>query len=116
VLKEHEEPIMTRFPKVAAVALALGIAGTAVAKSNIHEDLSKLAKISEPEARKIALARISGEVKSEELEREHGRIVYSYDIKQTDKPGVEEVQVDAVSGKIVSVKHESDATEHKEHG
>jgi uncharacterized membrane protein YkoI len=100
---------------VAFAALTFGTAGGAFAASqNVHEDLSKLAKISEPEARKIALARVPGEVKSEELEREHHRIVYSYDIKQEGKAGVEEVQVNAVNGKIVSVKHESDAKEKKE--
>jgi uncharacterized membrane protein YkoI len=96
-------------------ALAIGTAGTAVAKGHVFEDLSKEAKISEPEARKIALARVPGEVKSEELEREHHRVVYSYDIKQEGKSGVEEVLVDAKNGKIISVKHETDAAEKKEH-
>jgi uncharacterized membrane protein YkoI len=90
-------------------AAALG--GTAV-----REDLSKQVKISEPEARKIALARVPGIVRSEELEREHHLIVYSYDIEQPGKPGVEEVQVDAKTGKIVSVKHESDKAEEREKG
>ena len=40
--------------------------------------------------------------------------MYSYDIKQEGKPGFEEVQVDALNGKIVSVKHESDAAEKNE--
>jgi len=95
-------------------AFTLGTAGTAVAKGNVHEDLSKEAKISEPDARKVALARVPGDVQSQELEREHHRLVYSYDIKQAGKPGVEEVQVDAKNGKIVSVKHESDEAEKKE--
>ena len=101
---------------VAFAALTIGTTGSAFASTkHVHEDLSKLARISEPEARKIALARVPGEVKSEELEREHHRIVYSYDIKREGKPGVEEVQVNAINGKIVSVKHESDAKEKKEH-
>src|SRR5262245_26557310 len=80
----------------------------------VAEDLSKEAKISEAQARKIALARVPGTVRSEELEREHGRVVYSYDIERPGKPGVEEVQVDAKTGKIVSVKHESDKAENDE--
>jgi hypothetical protein len=99
---------------LALTALTFGAAGNALASGAVHEDLSKLAKISEPQARKIALARVPGEVMSEELEREHGRIVYSYDIKQPGKSGLEEVQVSAKSGKIVSVKHETDAAEKKE--
>jgi len=79
----------------AIAALLLGTAAIATAKGTVGEDLSKEAKISEPEARKIALARVPGDVQSEELEREHHRVVYSYDIKQPGKPGVEEVLVDA---------------------
>jgi len=98
----------------AIAALMLGASSVAIAKTHVGEDLSKEATISEPEARKIALARIPGDVQSEELEREHHRVVYSYDIKQAGKPGVEEVLVDAKNGKIVSVKHETDANEKKE--
>ncbi len=87
---------------------------TAFGNTGVDEDLSKEVKISEPEARKIALARVPGTVRSEELEREHRRIIYSYDIEQSGKPGVEEVQVDAKSGKIVSIKHESDKSEERE--
>jgi len=100
---------------VMVAAVALGTAGTAAAKGHVLEDLSKEAKISEPEARKIALARVPGDVQSEELEREHHRVVYSYDIKQAGKSGVDEVVVDAKNGKIISVKHETDAAEKKEH-
>ena len=57
---------------------------------------------------------LHGVVESEELEREHHRVVYSYDIERAGRPGVEEVQVDAKTGKIVSVKYETDATEEKE--
>jgi uncharacterized membrane protein YkoI len=96
------------------LAATLLFSAGALAKTGVDEDLSKEAKISEPEARRIALARVPGIVRTEELEREHHRVVYSYDIERAGKPGVEEVQVDAKSGKIVSVKHESDKAEDKE--
>ena len=99
----------------AIAALLLGTVATATATAQVGEDLSKEAKISEPEARRIALARVPGDVQSEELERERHRVVYSYDIKQLGKPGVEEVLVDAKNGRIVSIKHESDEAEKKEH-
>jgi uncharacterized membrane protein YkoI len=95
-------------------ATLLFTAGQAFGKTCVSEDLSKETKITEPEARKIALARVPGTVRSEELEREHHRVVYSYDIEQSGKPGVEEVQVDAKSGKIVSIRHESDKAEEQE--
>ena len=42
-------------------------------------------------------------------------MVYSFDVLVPNRKGVEEVQVDARSGKVVSVKHESPAAEAKEH-
>ena len=106
---------MTSMPKMTLALFALTAACAAHSATHASEDLPKLAKITEPEARKTALARVPGDVKSEELEREHDRLVYSYDIKQPGKPGVEEVQVDAVTGLVVSIVHEDDATERKEH-
>jgi uncharacterized membrane protein YkoI len=101
--------------RVAPAFIILGVAAsTFAATKHVQDDLSKRAKISEPEARKIALARVPGQVKSEELKRERHRIVYSYDIKLEGKSGVEEVLIDAMTGRIVSVKHESEATEKKE--
>jgi hypothetical protein len=50
-----------------------------------------------------------------ELEKEHGRLVYSFDIAAPKQSGVEEVMVDATSGKVISKKHESAAAEAKEH-
>ena len=72
-------------------------------------------KLSLEAARKVALKEVPGaRVQSEELEHEHGRLVYSFDLKVADKPGIEEVQVDANSGKVVSHEHESPDAERKE--
>jgi hypothetical protein len=49
-----------------------------------------------------------------ELEREKGKLIYSYDIKVTRKSGIEEVSVDAMTGKVLSVEHETPAQERKE--
>jgi peptidase YpeB-like protein len=73
--------------------------------------LSDSAKIDSATARRTALARVPhGKVVSEELEQENGRLVYSFDI-QGSRPGIEEVQVDARDGRVVSVKHESPSQE-----
>lgn len=77
-------------------------------------ELKAKAKIDCATARRTALFKAPGSVKSAELEEEGGKLVYSFDIKKRGKPGVDEVQVDAVSGKIVSVKHESAKDEAKE--
>src|SRR5437879_1402948 len=67
-------------------------------------------KITMAQARATALKKAPGTVKSEELENEHGKLIYSFDIA-TSKSGVTEVNVDAVNGKIVAVQQENAAKE-----
>jgi uncharacterized membrane protein YkoI len=55
-----------------------------------------------------------GVVKSSELEREHGRLVWSFDMAQPSAKGVTEIQVDAKIGKVISVKRETPAQEGKQ--
>lgn len=52
-----------------------------------------------------------GQVLSGELERESGRLVYSFDIKDGTRPGVREIWLDAATGRVVSDRRESDAAE-----
>ena len=95
---------------VAAVALTPGIAGAAQ-KSSSQAELQKEAKVSMEKARATALKKVPhGKVSSEELERERGKLIYSFDIK-TNKPGVTEVNVDAMNGKVINVHHETPASE-----
>ncbi|MBV9494176.1 MAG: PepSY domain-containing protein [Acidobacteria bacterium] len=70
-------------------------------------------KLTMDEARKIALAKAPGTVKSEELEEEHGKLIYSFDIA-TSKTAITEVNVDAMNGKILAVEQETPAKEAKE--
>jgi len=74
--------------------------------------LSKEAKITMEEAQKTALAKEPGKIKSKELEREKGRLIYSFDIKTAD--GIHEVNVDAMTGEVVEDTVESAAAEAKE--
>lgn len=77
-------------------------------------DLQKEAKISMKEARETALKKVpGGKISSGELEREHGKLIYSFDIRN-GKPGVTEVNVDAMNGKVVAVQHETPAAESAE--
>jgi len=74
-------------------------------------DLQKETKISMEKARGIALTKVKGgKIESGELEREHGKLIYSFDIK-TSRSGVTEVNVDAITGKIVNVQKENAAKE-----
>lgn len=72
-------------------------------------------RVPEATARAAALARVpGGTVKSEELEQEEGKLIYSYDIVVAGRDGVEEVTVDANTGAVLGVHHEDAAAERAE--
>lgn len=75
--------------------------------------LSKQARITMERAREIALQRAPGTVEEGELEREHGKLVYSFDIRN-DRGTITEVQVNAKDGSIVSVEEEDAQKEDEE--
>jgi uncharacterized membrane protein YkoI len=68
--------------------------------------LARQAKITKEQAQETALKRAPGNVESAELEREHGKLVYSFDIRNA-KGTIDEVQVSAITGRVVRVEHES---------
>jgi hypothetical protein len=95
--------------------IALGVAFAmpiAFAAGESHEALMAQAKVTQEQARTTALAKVpNGIIKSEELEMENGRLVWSFDIAQASVKNVTEVWVDAKTGKIVSAKKETLAQE-----
>ena len=115
---------MIKYALLVATTLTFGAAAGASAQApkastkkeaTTQAALRKEAKVSEAAARKTALAAVpGGKVQSHELERENGKLIYSYDIKVTGKPGVEEVNVDAKTGEIVAHEHEDANAEAKE--
>lgn len=58
-------------------------------------------------AKATATAAMAGQIQDVQLEREDGKWVYSFDLKSTDAK-THEVQVDAISGKLVNTKAEAD--------
>lgn len=84
------------------------------AKKDDPAALAGEAKITMDQAREIALKKVSGTVESAELEREHGKLIYSFDIRTAKD--ITEVQVGALDGKIVALEHEDTAKEAKEKG
>ncbi len=68
--------------------------------------LAREAKISMEQARAIALQRAQGNIEDGELERENGKLVYSFDIRNA-KGTITEVQVSAIDGQVVSVEEEN---------
>ena len=102
----------------AVVALAGALPVLAAEPCSIHPakgmsdtQLMGLAKVSRAEAEKIAIASLkmkSGvSTSGAELEAEHGCLLWSFDLRVAKKAGVEEVQIDAGNGKVLSVKHET---------
>jgi N-methylhydantoinase A/oxoprolinase/acetone carboxylase beta subunit len=96
------------------LCVAAGAQTPAPKKSKIPAALKKDAKISIEDARATALKKVPGEIQEEELEKENGKLVYSFDIRATGQKDITEVQVSAIDGSIVSVEKENAASEGKE--
>jgi uncharacterized membrane protein YkoI len=63
------------------------------------------AKVSKDAAEKTALAKVpNGTIKESELEKEHGKLIWSFDVATTD---ITEVNVDAITGDVVSTEKEA---------
>lgn len=103
--------------KLYKVSLMIGtmliFAGAAFAKVNSQPPKDV---VSIEVARKIATDNVPGQVLKEQLEREDGVWVYSFDLKAMSDSKTHEVQIDARSGKLVSSNAESDdeANEHED--
>lgn len=73
---------------------------------NAQTKMQKKTKIGMKKARAIASAKAEGKIEGAELENEHGKTVYSFDIRNS-KGTITEVQVEAYTGEIVSVEEEN---------
>jgi uncharacterized membrane protein YkoI len=103
--------------------LAIGaLAGCACTKGEKHHNkeakqakLMAQAKISKDDAGKTALAKVpNGTIKEGELEKEKGKLIWSFDITTPDTKDITEVNVDAITGDVVSVEKEAAESETKE--
>lgn len=100
---------------VAALALSASAHAQAAYKKDIPDSLAAKAKITEDRAAAIAQKRVPrGAIQGVELEREKGKLMYSYDFKVPGKSGIDEVNVNAITGRIIAMEHESPAAEKKE--
>jgi Peptidase propeptide and YPEB domain len=78
-------------------------------------DLMKKAKLTEADARKIAMERVpNGTIKEGELEMEKGHLQWSFDMSTPDSKDTTEVNVDAISGQVLNVAKEKAEDEAKE--
>jgi len=103
--------------KVAMIALALAasLISFDLWAQQSQVELLKQSRVTKHQAKKIALARVKGgTIKSAELEKENGVLIWSFDVAQPSKKDVTEVWVDATTGKITRVDVETPITERKE--
>jgi uncharacterized membrane protein YkoI len=87
-------------------------------KKEHHNQEAKLmaeAKVSKADAEKTALAKApNGTIKEAEIEKEHGKLIWSFDITTPDTKDITEVAVDAMTGEVVAVEKESAENEARE--
>jgi hypothetical protein len=105
--------------QIIGLAAVIGIAVCALIGCATEEKkeakLQAEAKVSRADAEKAALAKVpGGTIKEGELEKEKGKLIWSFDISTPGSSDIKEVQVDAISGGVVSVETESAAAEAKE--
>ena len=81
------------------------------------DDLALLAeaKIGKAQAEKIALAKVpDATVKAVEIEKEKGKLIWSLDLTRPGSKDITEVEVDALTGKVVNVEIETPKDQAKE--
>jgi uncharacterized membrane protein YkoI len=77
--------------------------------------LEAQAKISRADAEKAALEKVpNGTIKEGELEKEKGKLIWSFDIATPGTKEITEVHVDARSGAVIDISKESAADQEKE--
>ena len=101
---------------IAALFVAAGsLAAQADKVKETKPGLFKKAKVTAEAAIVTAQARLpKAKFDAGELEEEGGKLIYSFDFKTDGKTGIDEVNVDAMTGKVLSVAHESPEDEAKE--
>ncbi len=73
------------------------------------------AKVSQADAQRIALAEVpGGAIKEGGIEREKGKLIWSFDIATPGTKNITEVAVDALTGKVLSKDIETPSDEAKE--
>jgi len=112
--------VEVRMKRTRMFSLAVGTAVFAFAAHSFgaqpgQAELMKQSKITKAEAEQIALAKVPhGSVKTAEIEKEKGHLVWSFDIARPGTRNITEILVDAKTGKIISTQTESPRDQAKE--
>jgi uncharacterized membrane protein YkoI len=85
------------------------------AKVESQAALEKEAKITMADARALAKKTVPGAtIQAGEIEREGGKLIYSFDMKTAGKSGIDEVNIDAMTGAVIANQHETPKAERAE--
>ncbi len=104
-MQTKEKQTMNIKLNISCLLAATLVAGCA---SDSRAKLQAEAKITETDARTTALGKVpDGTIKETELEKEKGKLIWSFDIAKPDTKNITEVNVDAMTGEIVSVETET---------
>ena len=96
-------------------AIAIGLFVGCASEKQDQAKLQAEAKVSKADAQSIALGRVpNGTIKEGELEKEKGKLIWSFDIATPDSKDITEVNVDAINGQVVSVEKETAEQQEKE--
>ena len=101
---------------LAVLAAAPSLSAQGVKLEETKPGLLKKARVTFEAATATAQAKLpKAKVAAAEIEEENGKLIYSFDFRTEGKSGIDEVNVDALTGKLVGkVVHESAAAEKKE--
>jgi uncharacterized membrane protein YkoI len=100
-------------PQVTEPQVATSVAAIATDVVALQEDSPGLvdqAKVTDANARVIALQRVpGGRIVEAELEVDDGRLLYEYEIRVADRPGIVKSEIDARNGAVVREKRRDQA-------
>ena len=113
-----------RIPRSIPLAAIAMFASAAVAgaqapahhpKAETQAELQKEATMTMADARAMALRTVpNARIQAGEIEREGGKLIYSFDMKVPHQSGIDEVNIDAMTGQLVSHQHETPRAERAE--
>jgi uncharacterized membrane protein YkoI len=96
-------------------AVMIAAAAGCASEQQEQAEMQAQAKITKEQAQETAMAKApGGTIKEGELEKEGGKLIWSFDIATPGTKNTTEVNVDAITGAIVSVTTETPEQEGKE--
>jgi hypothetical protein len=110
-LRSSWTPTINRAPTFTMLLALILLVNDAVPSFATPTSKSSLVKTTMDQAKAIALAAVPGTIKHAELEKEHGKWIYSIEIRpanDTNRKHIKEVNIDANTGKVLVIEDEND--------